>query len=466
MTDGSGCEALWYFNPSESDGSIPGDLAGLFGELGFRLQPWSGKPESFAGVLVISECNERVCECLSFASDAGRLPVFVLTELVLGRGIAGRLLQHGAADVFSNFKAGATAIAARCRRRRNAIGQLAEQQAAGRCVGVSSAWRELMLEVIESAWRPDLPILLTGASGTGKEGTARLIHQVCEPRSGHGFVIVDCTTLRQELSGSELFGHVRGAFTGALIDRDGALSLANEGTLFLDEIGELPLSLQAELLRVLQERTYKPVGANYWKKTDFRLISATNRDLEAEVAAGRFRADLYYRIAGGSHFHLPSLQDRAIDIPELSRHFLREAAVGGVVPEMSAEVEDYLQQRLWPGNVRELRSLMHRMLSRYCGTGPLTLGTVPVSDRALANVQSDVWAAASIVSAIEHAVLSATPLKEIGRRVEEAAIAVAVRREQGNLQKAAALLQITDRALQLRIAARRAAVGASDTGSG
>jgi transcriptional regulator with GAF, ATPase, and Fis domain len=144
-----------------------------------------------------------------------------------------------------------------------------------------------MLEVIEAAWRPDLPVLLTGASGTGKEGTARLIHHVCEARAGHGFVIVDCTTLRHELSGSELFGHVRGAFTGASIDRDGALSLANEGTLFLDEIGE---------------RTYKPVGANYWKKTDFRLVSATNRDLAAEVAAGRFRADLYYRIAGGCHF--------------------------------------------------------------------------------------------------------------------------------------------------------------------
>lgn len=464
MTDRSGHETLWYFDPSLSDGAVPSELVQVFAEAGFRLQPWSGKPEPFPGLMMVSECSERVAECLSFASDAGRLPVYVLSESALGRGVAVRLLQHGAADVFSRDAAGVGAVAARCRRRRCAVDQLAERQACGCCVGVSAIWRELMLEVIEAAWRPDLPVLLTGASGTGKEGTARLIHQVCEARKAHSFVIVDCTTLRHELSGSELFGHVRGAFTGASIDRDGALSLANEGTLFLDEIGELPLSLQAELLRVLQERTYKPVGANYWKKTDFRLVSATNRNLAAEVAAGRFRADLYYRIAGGCHFHLPALQERSVDILELSRHFLREAAGAAEAPEISAEVEDYLQHRSWPGNVRELRSLMHRMLARYCGTGPLTLGTVPASDRALISVESDVWSAATIVSAIEGAILAATPLKEIGRRAEEAAIAVAVRREQGNLQRAAALLQVTDRALQLRIAARRVAAVAESGG--
>lgn len=462
MSEGTENGTLWYFNPAEADRSVPVELAMLFAAEGIGLQLWSGKPEGIPGVMLVSEFTERVIECLSFASDAGRLPVFILLANPAVRGGVLNLLRHGAADVFRLDAAGARAVAARCQRRRCAAEQLAEQQRGGLCIGGSAIWRELMLEVIESSWRPDLPILLTGQSGTGKEGTARLIHGVCESRRDHGFVIVDCTTLRHELSGSELFGHVRGAFTGASIDRDGALCLANGGTLFLDEIGELPLSLQAELLRVLQERTYKPVGANYWKKTDFRLVSATNRDLEAEVAAGRFRADLYYRIAGGCHFQLPALQHRQGDILPLSRHFLREASGTGVTPELSEDVVDYLQQRSWPGNVRELRSLLHRMLARYCGSGPLTLGTIPPSDRMAGGVEPDIWSASSVLTAIESALLSATPLKEIGRRVEEAAIAVAVHREQGNLQKAAAVLQITDRALQLRIAARRATLAASE----
>lgn len=458
-------EPIWFFDPVDSGSPVPPDAAAQFAVEGYALQAWSGKPECFPGVLVVAELTERVLECLEFASDSGRLPVFVLSCGTRGRTDAVQLLRRGAMDVLPFSSPAILTIAAKCRRRSQAARQLSEQQALGRCIGTCFRWQELMMEIVEAAWKPGLPVLLTGQSGTGKEGAARLIHQVCEERRNHSFVIVDCTTLRHELSGSELFGHVRGAFTGAASDRDGALSLANQGTLFLDEIGELPLPLQAELLRVLQEKTYKPVGANFWKRTDFRLVSATNRDLMAEVSAGRFRADLYYRIAGGCHFHLPPLQERAADIPELCQHFIEEVAGSSAIPEISSEVLEYLQQRPWPGNVRELRSLLHRMLARYCGTGPLTLGTVPPADRSLVQEEADAWSAVSIVSAIESAVLSAVPLKEIGRRAEEAAIAVAVRREQGNLQKAAARLQITDRALQLRIAARRAAAVAAESGT-
>src|SRR5690606_31880967 len=135
-------------------------------------------------------------------------------------------------------------------------------------------------------------------------------------------VILDCSTIVPELAGSEFFGHERGAFTGALITREGAFALADGGTLFLDEIGELPLHLQVQLLRVIQEGTYKKVGSNTWKSTRFRLICATNRDLSEEVKKGRFRADLFYRIASWT-FHLPPLRERKEDILPLALHFLK-----------------------------------------------------------------------------------------------------------------------------------------------
>ena len=139
--------------------------------------------------------------------------------------------------------------------------------------------------------------------------------------------MLDCSTLVPSLSGSEFFGHERGAFTGAVDARDGAFALAAGGTLFVDEIGELPPELQTQLLRAVQEHTYKRVGGNVWRQTDFRLVCATNRDLQADVAAGRFRQDLYYRIAGVC-CHLPPLRDRLDDVPVLTEYFLRELSPG------------------------------------------------------------------------------------------------------------------------------------------
>jgi hypothetical protein len=155
-----------------------------------------------------------------------------------------------------------------------------------------------------------------GESGTGKELVARLVHALDRRTVKKEFVVLDCSTLIPQLSGSEFFGHERGAFTGAITARDGAFALAHEGTLFLDEVGELPPDMQAQLLRVVQEGTFKRIGGNNWKRTEFRLICATNRDLEAEVAAGRFRTDLYYRIAG-IRCRLPSPRERSTDIPVL-----------------------------------------------------------------------------------------------------------------------------------------------------
>src|SRR6478735_8899545 len=186
--------------------------------------------------------------------------------------------------------------------------------------GRSSAMRRLLVDLVEQAAYGSGPILLVGETGTGKELAARLVHAVAEDSSS--LVVVDCTTIVASLSGSELFGHEKGAFTGADRARAGAFAAADGGTLFLDEIGELPLALQGELLRVLQEGTFKRVGGDTWSRTRFRLVSATNRDLESEQRAGRFRSDLYHRIASGV-VHLPPLRERTEDLEALFEHFRR-----------------------------------------------------------------------------------------------------------------------------------------------
>lgn len=165
-------------------------------------------------------------------------------------------------------------------------------------IGASPAWRRLLRGVVEVAHFTQAPVLLVGESGTGKELVGRLVHDLNESAERGALAVVDCTTIVPELAGSELFGHERGAFTGAHAGRDGAFATAQGGTLFLDEVGDLPLSLQAQLLRVAQEGTYKRVGSDTWRHSRFRLVSATHRDLPARIEAGQFRQDLYFRIAG------------------------------------------------------------------------------------------------------------------------------------------------------------------------
>jgi transcriptional regulator with PAS, ATPase and Fis domain len=197
-------------------------------------------------------------------------------------------------------------------------------------------------------------ILLSGETGTGKETFARLIH--CHSRrSAHPFIPVDCTALPESLFESGLFGHVKGAFTGAHRDSLGHIRSAQLGTLFLDEIGELSLGLQAKLLRVLQERCVVPVGATLPQPVDIRVICATNRDLAAMVAAGTFRQDLYYRLAVVS-LEVPPLRQRLEDIIPLARHWLGKLAetYGEIPKTISAPVAEILLKYAWPGNVREL----------------------------------------------------------------------------------------------------------------
>lgn len=203
-------------------------------------------------------------------------------------------------------------------------------------------------------------VLITGESGTGKEMIARAIHYN-SLRKDQPFVTVDCNTLSESLLESELFGHTKGSFTGAVANKRGMFDIANNGSLFLDEFGNIPLSTQAKLLRVIQEREFRAVGSTTVQKTNVRLITATNKDLKAMVLDGTFREDLYYRI-NVFPIHSPALRERRDDIPALAFHFLKlfSAELGKPVSEISDGAMSLLVNYAWPGNVRELENTMQR----------------------------------------------------------------------------------------------------------
>ena len=302
------------------------------------------------------------------------------------------------------------------------------------------------------------PVLLGGESGTGKELVARLIHTL-DPRPDKGeLIILDCTTVHRDLSGSEFFGHERGAFTNAVAARDGAFAMADGGTLFLDEVGELPMPLQAELLRVIQEGTFKRIGGNVWQHTRFRLVCATHRDLLREIEAGTFRRDLYYRLAGGI-CRLPRLAERRQDIPQLVRHFLAERW-GAEAPEVDPAVLEFLTQGDYPGNVRDLRQLVGRIALRHVGPGPITQGDVPEDERPGEGLNGDGPEGPpdpepAFEEAIRLALARGASLKKIVNGVGDTAVRLAIEAAQGNVHRAAKRLGVTDRALQLRRAARK-----------
>jgi DNA-binding NtrC family response regulator len=227
--------------------------------------------------------------------------------------------------------------------------------------------------LIEKAARNRLPVLLLGESGTGKEVVARAIHDA-NPRGQ--FVPIDCGSLVGTLMESELFGHTKGSFSGATENKKGLVELADGGTAFFDEIGDLPLEMQVKLLRLIQEREFRPVGALNWRKVDLRIIAATHRDLKAEVSAGRFRQDLYYRL-NVLVMHLPTLRARKQDIPLLLGHFIDLGKDQGL-PEFIAgdEIMRTFLSYDWPGNVRELKHCIDRMAAVH-SEGAMQMADLP-----------------------------------------------------------------------------------------
>ena len=246
-------------------------------------------------------------------------------------------------------------------------------------IGESAPLRELGRSIARAA-QTNSTVLILGETGTGKELVARTIHQN-GPRADRPFVAINCAALSETLLESELFGHERGAFTGAFSQKKGRLEIAEGGTVFLDEAGEMPLQLQAKLLRVLQERQVERVGGTQAVKFDIRLIAATNRNLEEEVRAGRFRADLYYRLNVVT-LKTPALRDRRADIPALAKHFALKFGeqCGRPIAGIAPDAEAYLCHYEWPGNIRELENAIERAV--VLGTGDvIQLEDLPESVR-------------------------------------------------------------------------------------
>jgi two-component system nitrogen regulation response regulator GlnG len=237
----------------------------------------------------------------------------------------------------------------------------------GAIVGTCPAMREVY-KAIGRVAAQDVPVLITGESGTGKELVARAIYQH-GPRAKAPFLALNCAAIPENLLESELFGHEKGAFTGADRKRIGKFEQVSGGTLFLDEVGDMPLALQAKILRLLQDQAFERVGGNETIRTDVRLIAATHRDLKVESEAGRFRPDLYYRLNVFT-IHLPPLRERGDDLPALVRHYLRRFSreLGREVQEVAPEALERLRGYSWPGNIRELQSVLKQALLLARGT--------------------------------------------------------------------------------------------------
>jgi DNA-binding NtrC family response regulator len=324
----------------------------------------------------------------------------------------------------------------------------------------------LIRHLIEKLGHSKAPVLLLGETGVGKEVVARAIYDA-NP-SGH-FVPIDCGSLVGPLMESELFGHIKGAFTGAAQTKQGLIELANGGVVFFDEIGDLSLELQVKLLRVLQEREYRPVGSLTWHKVDLRVISATHRDLQQEVERGTFRQDLLYRLNVVT-VRIPALRDRKDDLPLLIRHFLSQA---GPNYSLTHEVLEAMTSYDWPGNVRELSNCMQRMTA--LNSGPL-LHTAdlpsPLRNHMMsARIEQRTMVASAqrspppgVTELLRHDSVSAPPILPLSE-VEKLAILQALDYTKGDLGTAAHLLGIGRTTLyrklkEYRLGDRLAAMGA------
>jgi two-component system nitrogen regulation response regulator NtrX len=296
-------------------------------------------------------------------------------------------------------------------------------------VGESYVMRQLREQVAMAA-PTNGRVLIYGENGTGKELVARTIHALSRRRSG-AFVEVNCAAIPEELIESELFGHVRGAFTGAVSDRRGKFEVADGGTIFLDEIGDMSLKTQAKVLRVLQEQTLEAVGGTSSIKVDARVLAATNKDLQAEIRAGRFREDLYFRLNVIPIF-VPALRERQEDIPLLAEHFTAEFAreYGRRVKKFDRSAVGVLQRYPWPGNVRELRNVIERLMIMVPGD------TISAADLSFLD-PSGLQRAAVIDAPAER-----LTLHEARDRFERDLILRTLAEQQGNMSRTAEVLGV------------------------
>jgi two-component system response regulator PilR (NtrC family) len=281
-------------------------------------------------------------------------------------------------------------------------------QAMKRMAGQSAAMQQVRA-LVDKVARSMAPVLVNGESGTGKELVARSIHEV-SPRAGQPFIAVNCSAIPEHLLEAEFFGYRKGAFTGAADDREGFFQAANGGTLFLDEIGDLPLAMQSKLLRAIQERSVRPVGAVSEQAVNVRLLSATHKDLSAEVQAGRFRQDLYYRL-NVIQIRVPPLRERLEDLPAICERVLERISRDAGVwppPQLTREALIQLSRYGFPGNVRELENLLHRAVA-FSGGEAIDVSDLGVLDFALDMPEAAPLASAPMASAPAAALIAPAP---------------------------------------------------------
>jgi len=330
----------------------------------------------------------------------------------------------------------------RLRRENQFLRQEVEQRYSFENIVGKSPQMQDIFKTIEKIAHYKSTVLITGESGTGKELVARAIHYVGN-RKKHPFMAVNCGAIPYDLLETELFGHVKGAFTGAVTHKAGLFAQANSGTLFLDEIGELPLNLQVKLLRVLQEGEIRRVGDTHTVKIDVRIIAATSRNILEAVEQGAFRQDLYYRL-NVVPLHIPPLRERREDIALLIRHFIKKHAqeMGKTIQDLSTDAMKVLLECEWKGNVRELENVLERAIVMTEGD-TITTEHLP-SD--WVQRESDI-----VLKIPESRISLKKVMPEITQMAEKELIARALRQTDDNRTKAAQLLQISHRALMYKL---------------
>ena len=382
--------------------------------------------------------------------ERGGTALIIVMSAYGGEDAAIAAMQEGAYDYLAKpFRPDEVVLTLRKAEERERLRQevagLRAQLAAGPAerglIAESSAMRQALALVARVA-EHNTTILITGESGTGKEVIARAIHRA-SPRAGKAFVAINCAAIPEALLESELFGHVRGAFTGATVDKIGLFEAAHGGTLLLDEIGELPMNLQAKLLRVLQEAEIRRVGDQKIRKVDVRVLAATARDLEAESKSGRFREDLFYRVNVVA-IELPPLRQRREDIAPLARHFAaRLAQRFGRPITLSDDAVAWLRDQEWPGNVRELENAIERaaVLNNQPVLDTDSLRSVPPLRQERGPGGEDETKKGS----------GGVTLKDAAENAEREAIAAALKAADGNRREAAKRLDVSLRTLFYKI---------------
>jgi two-component system response regulator AtoC len=444
----------------EDDGAARAALCSFLDSSGLRVREASTGAEALAEVgraapdavlldLVLPEPDGFEVLRRIRAGDA-RLPVIVLSALAHAEDVV-RAMKLGATDYLPKpFEPAELDLVLRRalegQRRPAPEPRLAEAEVDGGLPVLSGAM-ERVRNLVERIADTDVPVLLVGESGVGKDVIARRIHARSR-RAGRSFVKINCAALPGELLESELFGHEKGAFTGAHAEKPGKFELAHQGTIFLDEIGEMDPRLQAKLLQVLQDEEFYRVGGKRPVRVDARVLTATNRVLEEAIREGTFREDLFYRLNVVT-VRVPPLRERREEIAPLVRHFVEKyrRRYGGGLEEVPQEVLDRFLHHDWPGNVRELENLVRRLV--VLRDPAMVLGELVAHASSLPRVQNTVRDPAALPPAED------APLKEVARRAariaEREAILRALKRTGWNKRKAARRLQVSYKALLYKI---------------